>query len=170
MRWVVVYAKSLANDRKYRRPIRWKISSDDGGRAFANVANVTRLWIHPAASNTYLLHGVRPTSDELLYSKKGGERGGETEKCELERLNSYSLSLSLSIVKSNFYSYRYQAATSTVSKLPSIRARLVRITEILEGRRLPAFEDRRGGELGVIEYRSFENSALPGKFTWKHNL
>lgn len=170
MRWVVVYAKSLANDRKYRRPIRWKISSDDGGRAFANVANVTRLWIHPAASNTYLLHGVRPTSDELLYSKKGGGRGGETEKCELERLNSYSLSLSLSIVKSNFYSYRYQAATSTVSKLPSIRARLVRITEILEGRRLPAFEDRRGGELGVIEYRSFENSALPGKFTWKHNL
>lgn len=77
----------------------------------------------------------------------------------------FLLSLSLSIVKSNFYSYRYQAATSTVSKLPSIRARLVRITEILEGRRLPAFEDRRGGELGVIEYRSFENSALPGKFT-----
>lgn len=168
MRWVVVYAKSLANDRKYRRPIRWKISSDDGGRAFA------MLLMLPDCEST-LLRRTRIFStacgQPLTSYCTARREEEEEEKPRSANSNDWilTLSLSLSIVKSNFYSYRYQA-TSTVSKLPSIRARLVRITEILEGRRLPAFEDRRGGELGVIEYRSFENSALPGKFTWKHNL
>lgn len=40
---------------------------------------------------SYLFHGVRPTSDELLYSKKE-EGGGETEKS-----NDWILALSLSL-------------------------------------------------------------------------
>lgn len=100
---------------------------------------------------SYLFHGVRPTSDELLYSKKE-EGGGETEKSNDWIL---ALSLSLSLVKSNFYSYRYHHHQLVQSfSLPSVQdwwesRRSLKVEDCQPS------EDRPGGELGSYRISKF---------------